>query len=82
MGDRISICTWRSDRICDQRANELFGKENFWKGKKRKEDRRKTGKTDKPVPHDRICGWRDCTGDVWCDSAAYADNRNPDDEYR
>ena len=22
------------------------------------------------------------TGDVWCDSAAYADNRNPDDEYR
>ncbi len=32
----ISICTWRSDRICDQRANELFGKENFWKGKKRK----------------------------------------------
>lgn len=34
MGDRISICTWRSDRICDQRANELFGKENFWKGKK------------------------------------------------
>lgn len=35
-GDRISFCTWRSDRICDQRANELFGKENFWKGKKRK----------------------------------------------
>ena len=35
-----------------------------------------------PVPHDRICGWRDCTGDVWCDSAAYADNRNPDEEYR
>ena len=47
-----------------------------------KKDSRKTGKTDKPVPHDRICGWRDCTGDVWCDSAAYADNRNPDDEYR
>ena len=81
MGDRISLCTWWSDRICDQRANELFGKENFWKGKKRKEDRRKTGKTDKPVPYDRICGWRDCTGDVWCDSAAYADNGNPDDEY-
>lgn len=29
----------------------------------------------------RICGWRDCTGDVWCDSAAYADNGKPDDEY-
>ena len=36
---------------------------------------------DRPVPYDRICGWRDCTGDVWCDSAAYADNGNPDDEY-
>ena len=22
----FSLCTWRSDRICDQRANELFGK--------------------------------------------------------
>ena len=35
-GIAISFCTWRSDRICDQRANELFGKENFRKSKKRK----------------------------------------------
>ena len=35
-GIAFPFCTWRSDRICDQRANELFRKENFWKGKKRK----------------------------------------------
>ena len=27
--DYISVYTWRSDCICDQRANEFFGKENF-----------------------------------------------------
>ena len=34
MGDHISLCTWRSDCICDQRANELFGKQIFGKVKK------------------------------------------------
>ncbi len=36
LGDPVSLCTWRNNRICDQRANELFGKENFRKSKKRK----------------------------------------------
>ena len=36
MGDHISLCTWRSDRIYDQRA--------FWKTKELWIDRRKNSK--------------------------------------
>ena len=57
-------------------------KKIFGRVKKENKIGRKTGKTDKSVPYDRICGWRDRTGDVWCDPAAYADNGNFDDEYR
>ncbi len=33
------------------------------------------------LPYNCIGGWCDRTGDVWCDSTAYADNGNSDDEY-
>lgn len=36
MGDYISVCAWRGDRFYNKCANELFGKENFRKSKKRK----------------------------------------------
>ena len=34
-GNYISICTWWSNRFRDQCANEFFGKEDFWQGKRR-----------------------------------------------
>ena len=34
MGDPVSVCTWRSDRICDQRANELLERKCFGRAKK------------------------------------------------
>ena len=35
IGGILSLRTWRSNRFRDQCANEFFGKEDFWQGKRR-----------------------------------------------
>ena len=34
-GILFPFCTWWSNRFRDQCANEFFGKEDFWQGKRR-----------------------------------------------
>ena len=57
-----------------------FLEKTIFKNEK-KEDSWKTGKTNKSASYYCINSWCDRIGDVRCDSAAYANNGNFDDEH-
>ena len=82
MEDYFPLCPWRSDRICDQCANELSGEKIIRKSKRKgKQSSREACKADQSSSHDRIGSRCDRAGNVRADTTANGNNWQSDEQY-